>query len=323
MKRLIFTLMLCTLVGTLSSCSTRDLPTTVQPTSEANLTPYYTATLTPTITPTPQGLPTATPAPTVTPTPRVYEVKVNDTLITIACAFGVTLEELQAVNPDVNPALLSIGTKLIIPAAKEPIGTQAASSTTPFAVTLGEAMCVPSATGGYHCYALVENNKKNDAENLTAEFRLTDPVNGEVVSQVVPLSLNRLTPGSRIPFYTYFAPPVFENARAGVKLLTATKATTESASIFPLVIATLEQVVNEDGHSARVSGSARLQGDDLTANRVTLLAVAFDAEGEVIGMRRLGQGVELNGMALHAFSFTVYSNGGRIVKVEVLGEAVK
>jgi len=323
MKRLLFALMLCTLVGTLSSCSTKDLPTAVQPTSEANLTPYHTATLTPTITPTPQGLPTATLVPTVTPTPRVYEVKVNDTLITIAYAFGVTLEELQAVNPDVNPALLSIGTKLIIPAVIESAGTQAASSTTPFAVTLGEVTCLSSLSGGYHCYALVENNKKKDAENLTAEFMLTDPVNGEVVSQVVPLSLNQLTPGSRIPFYAYFAPPVFERARAGVKLLTATKATTESASIFPLVIETLEQDVNEDGHSATVSGSARLQGDELTANRVTLLAVAFDAEGDVIGMRRLEQEVELNGMVLHAFNFTVYSNGGRIIKVEVLGEAVK
>lgn len=323
MKRLIFTLMLCTLIIMLSSCSTRDLPAAIQPTSEANLTPYYTATLTPTITPTPQGLPTATPVPTVTPTPRVYEVKVNDTLITIAYAFGVTLEELQAVNPDVNPALLSIGTKLIIPAAKEPIGTQAASSTTPFAVTLGEVSCLPSSSGGYHCYALVENDKKKDAENLTAEFKLTNPVSGEVISQVVPLPLNRLTPGSRIPFYAYFAPPVFENARTGVKLLTATKATTESASIFPLVIETLEQNVKEEGHSAMVSGSARLQGDELMANRITLLAVAFNAEGEVVGMRRLEQEVELNGMVLHAFNFTVYSNGGRIVKVEVLGEAVK
>ncbi len=87
-------------------------------TQAVQLTPYRTATATATITPTPPDAPTSTLAPTITPTPRVYTVKANDTLIDIAYLNGLTLDELKAANPDVNPYNLAIGTKLLIPAAK-------------------------------------------------------------------------------------------------------------------------------------------------------------------------------------------------------------
>jgi len=49
----------------------------------------------------------------------MYTVVENDTLIAIAVRFGITLDELQVANPDVNPNILSLGTQLVIPVSFE------------------------------------------------------------------------------------------------------------------------------------------------------------------------------------------------------------
>jgi LysM repeat protein len=54
-----------------------------------------------------------TPLPS--PTPFTYVVKEGDTLSGIAEQFGISLDDLQAVNPDISPASMPIGTVLQIP----------------------------------------------------------------------------------------------------------------------------------------------------------------------------------------------------------------
>jgi LysM repeat protein len=79
--------------------------------------PTPTFTQTPTNTPTPT--PTRTPAPTSTPTPLpplTYQVLAGDTLSDIAARFDTTVEAILALNPEVQPELLSVGYVLRIPA---------------------------------------------------------------------------------------------------------------------------------------------------------------------------------------------------------------
>jgi hypothetical protein len=62
------------------------------------------------ITPTP--VPTEPPAPT----PQVYVVAKGDTMSKIAKKFGVTIEEIMAVNPKIkNPDKIGIGDEITIP----------------------------------------------------------------------------------------------------------------------------------------------------------------------------------------------------------------
>jgi LysM repeat protein len=67
------------------------------------------------VTPTP--LPTA-PPPQVTPEPTTSEYKIvqNDTFTSIAKRFGVSVKAIVDANPNVNPARLQIGQKIVIPA---------------------------------------------------------------------------------------------------------------------------------------------------------------------------------------------------------------
>ena len=49
------------------------------------------------------------------PEPEIYKIGPGDTLIGIADRFGVTVEEIVALNQIENPSLISIGEELLIP----------------------------------------------------------------------------------------------------------------------------------------------------------------------------------------------------------------
>jgi len=81
----------------------------------------------PSVSPTPSVEPTPTPAPT----PVTYVIKKGDTLLKIATANGLTLEELMAANPTIkDPNKIAEGQQIIIPVpqAPGPIGGSAAPS---------------------------------------------------------------------------------------------------------------------------------------------------------------------------------------------------
>ncbi len=48
------------------------------------------------------------------PKPKVYVVKAGDNLSIIAGKTGITVERIQALNPDVDPQALTVGQKLTI-----------------------------------------------------------------------------------------------------------------------------------------------------------------------------------------------------------------
>jgi LysM repeat protein len=63
----------------------------------------------------PAGYTTPLPAAQPSPTPRIYIVQSGDTLGAIAEKFGVSVDELVAINNIQDPNVLSPGTNLIIP----------------------------------------------------------------------------------------------------------------------------------------------------------------------------------------------------------------
>jgi len=320
MKKLLFVLMICGLIPLLAACSAASPTATNEADGESYLTPYRTATLTPTTTPTPLGLPTQTPKPTITPTPHIYEVRAGDQMLGIAWAFGITLEDLQAANPDVNPSLMSIGTHLVIPPPRGITPTVAAPTPTPFDVTVSDLDCLPSATGGLHCFALVTNERKNAATNLSGEFSLLDTSGETAFLRLVALPLNNLEPGASLPFYTYFEPGLVSNRTVSFNLLTATRVNADDLRAFKLTVEITETVIAGNSSSARLSGTVVLAESDVELNQVTLVAVAYDASGNVVGLRRIEEQATLAAGLARPFSIDVFSIGGKIATVEVYAE---
>ena len=95
---------------------TPTLTPSPMPVRTGALTPY---TLPAPAEPTPSRTPDAAtplPVPSITPTPLTYTVRASDDMGGIAYRFGVTVADLIAANPKVNPRAMSVGTVLIIPA---------------------------------------------------------------------------------------------------------------------------------------------------------------------------------------------------------------
>jgi len=86
----------------------------------ATPTPAPTDIIVPTPAPTDLFVPTAEPVVDETPAPTPvagtrYVVKKGDTMWAIAQDHGISLADLQAANPDVEPRMMAVGTVLVIP----------------------------------------------------------------------------------------------------------------------------------------------------------------------------------------------------------------
>jgi Predicted glycosyl hydrolase len=281
------------------------------------LTPYATATETPLPTATSATAPTATSLPTATATPQVYVLKGNETLWTIAAKAGLTLDEIKAANPGINPYSLRAGMKIVIPAASAS-GTEQAGIT-PTAVPLGVSTpnCTPSLTGGEYCFASVSNDQSFIIQNFSAQFVLTDSKSGETQAVQALLPLDHLTAGGKLPIFAYFPPPVPAAFTAQVQVQSAAADSTTASTYLPLTVDSKADIA-DDALSAVVSGTVT---SAKAASQYWLAAVAYDAQGNIVAVRQLSNKKKLAAGDNASFTLYVYSIGGAITQVDVFGEA--
>ncbi len=340
---------------TLAACSPdAGPPTALQtslPPSEAQLTPYRSPTAqantgtekaVPTITAHP-STPTSPPAPT--PTLRTHIVKKGEDLSGIAWQYRVSIEDLMAVNPTVQPNMMSVGTKLVIPPSKTPMPPGAAGAgqpageagaagsppptSTPLPVAAGKLNCSPAADGGIWCFMPVKNSGSITLEGLSAIFHVADRQAQGVVSQSAFLPLDTLPPGVSLPLTAYFPPDQIAGHAGGLtppyqysgEILTALPSA-DDGRYKPVRVENQQVTLTTDGLSANISANVVLDSAG-KAGRVWVAAVAYDAQGNVTGVRRWEKTdthpLE-HGQAL-AFSMSVYSVSTRIERVDLIAEA--
>jgi hypothetical protein len=294
---------------TLTACgqtggATLDLDTAV---------PYHTVT--------PSQTPTLIPAlaDVVLPTPTIftYTVATDDILIDIAQRYGVTVEALLAANPGIQPTALSVGTKLVIPTGSEVPGEP---TPTPASLPVLQARCWPEMDGGLWCFALVRNDYAETLENLSAQFTLLDSGGRELTSQIAYGLLDILPPGASMPLAAHFAPPAPADAGLRAQVLTAIRLLPGDARYLSVMLENTLVSVEASGRSAQVTGRVILTGTG-TANTLWVLATAYDASGNVVGVRRWDSPSALMADVPVSFDFLVSSVGPEIAKVEFLAEA--
>lgn len=316
----IFAVLLLTLL--MVSCQSENTAAPLSIFSGEALTPYATITLTATNTVTPQNAPTATLAPTMTPTPRTYQVKDKDTLFVIAFKNGITVDELTAANPTVDPYLLSAGMTLLIPAPNGETDTQTAPTPTPYPLMVYTPVCTPSLSGGLYCFVEIKNEQEVSLENITAGFRLTDLESGEVITQKALMPLSRIVSGTTLPLFTYFPPNTFSNPSAVLQLQTAMSVNQNNVGAATVQIDQPEIKIAENGLSAEVHALAVLESPDGKASKLWIAAVAFDAQGQIVGVRRYESANAVQPGDAVPLSLNIYSIRGTIVRVDLYGEAI-
>ena len=302
------------LVLGLAACGTgSDLEPAAQ-TPRGGPRPYLTATSSRTPTPWLAAVESALP----TPTPLTYTVVYGDTLIGIAGRFGISLEELMAANPGIQPNALSVGTVLFIP-----VGGSISDEPTPTPVPLAvqQARCYPTPDGGLWCFVLVQNDYAETLENLLVQVTLLDAAGQTAAAATAYAPLNILPPGKSMPLAVFFQPPIAPDLQPRVQLLTAIRLLPGDTRYLPAFLGSTLVDVDWSGRTAQVTGRVMLPAESAAANLVWVVGVAYDEAGNVVGLRRWEATSSLQPGGGLPFEFIVSSLGSPIARVELLVEA--
>ncbi len=296
---------------------------TPTPTRSAIFTPYHTITPTPTATRPTTTPPTNTPIPSSTPTPRTHVVKAGEDMSGIALRYRVPLADLKTANPTVNPRLMLVGTILIIPGTAPAVTSEASATATPHPVRLEAPTCIGDAAGGMWCFVQVHNQTKTPVINVTVVFHLFDSAGKGLSQQIATTPLDILPGEFVLPVATFFAPPVPTGYKVTVELGAVLPASSVADHYPQVKMDALQTLVAEGGLSASASGTISLAENQVEPAQLSVLAVAFAADGSVAGVRRwdtlnpprTGQPVK--------FEVQVFSSGLPIKTIKVFAEARK
>ncbi len=316
-RNLIYAGVILGLAFGVGACTSVTIPETSPAVMAGQVTPYLTAIPSQTATAWPTSALVTAPAQP-TPTPFTYVVVEGDTMLGIAVRFGVTLEDLQAANPQVDPRFLSVGTILIIPLDGEVISGLA--SPTPVSLSHAAPQCYLTAEGGLGCFLLVRNTLPLDVENVTALITLFNGGEAQASLQATA-PLNRIPAGGEIPLWVVFPPPVAAGYGVSAQVLTALTISPEDERYLPAVARVEETVFSLGGKQATVMGQITLEEGSAPAGLVWLVAVAYDADGGVVGVRRWESLAGLAAGDSLPFEMNVFSLGPPIERIQVLVEA--
>ncbi len=246
------------------------------------------------------------------PTPATYVVVKGDTFFSIAAQLGISLDALMAANPNVDARLLTPGTTLLLPggASAEATGIPTA---TPVPVEVGKTKCYSSAAGELWCFIQVKNNLPTSVENLIGVVQLLSEDGNVLATLEAATPLNLLVSGQSMPLVAYLADPPEGWAVDQCQLLSAYPLAEGSDYYLSASIQNAHIDISANGISATATGNVEIQSGE--AGTIWVLAVAYDASGEVVGIRRWESEGDAN------FETIVYSLGPKITKVDLLVEA--
>ncbi len=309
----------------LAACAAGTPATPSLPT--VSLLPLPSATPTPAVAPqiaTPAPPPTYTPTPT--PTPVTYLVKKGDTLGGIAYTYGISVEVLQAANPAVLPAFLSIGTVLTIPVVAEGGASDVAAvaaTPTPLPVTLAAGpMCYPQITGALYCLLEARNPGGAPLQNVAAQVALIGPKGEVLASQVAYSPLDVILPGNGVPLAAWFpsAPPGMVAPVAQV--VSAEPVQAGAAPSVPLDILAPRLApppAASSGALWTVTGQVR-NGSATAVASVRLVLSLYDGQQQLVGYRTVTLPGGLEAGTTQDFSISAASLGGKVESYAVTAE---
>jgi len=307
MHRILFILLILTACAPQQTQSTPPI---------VNLIPFVTSTQSPSQTP--ESL-VAAETPLPSPTPFTYTTQSGDTISSIALKFGVSMDDLQAANPEISPNSMSIGQVIKIPS--NPDNPSGEPTPTPAPFTIQQIECYPTADKGMWCFVLIHNDFPEFMENLSAQVTLVNANNATLASRTALLPLNILPPNMSLPLTVFFPPEIPFNAKPQVQVLTAIRLLPDDERYVPATVNNTLVQVNADGRSARVSGMVLSQSQAKVASEVWVAGTAYDDAGRVVGVRRWEWDDGLAAGGSIPFEFMVSSIGGKIARVEFAVEA--
>lgn len=257
--------------------------------------------------------PTLEPPSSPTSTPVLYTIRKEDTLLGIALKYNLSLDDLLAANPGIDPDFLTIGSTLTLPIAS---GTAILPSLPPQTVTLSAPLCAPDAVGGQWCLLMAHNVSGGFVESVSARVALFDSTGQFLTAEIADAPLNRVPPDGMLPLGVYFDAPQPQVVFARADLLTALAAPAIDARYLTVTVQTTATLTGT--LQARVRGEFQLDVGASAPGTIWLLAAGFDAGGRVVALRRLDWNTPIPPLR---FDMNLFSLADEIVRVQVWAEA--
>ncbi|MFK7800490.1 MAG: FxLYD domain-containing protein [Anaerolineae bacterium] len=240
----------------------------------------------------PTPLPTATATPTATPI--VYAIEAGDTLLAIAIDNRTTVEEIQALNPNVRPELLSIGQQISLPPPATPVFSGDQPTPLPIQTDLKSVSLFPDGAGGLWVLGEVSNTADYFLENARLEITLFG-ANGLEVGQGETWSAAALIgPGETAPFSILFPQKPAGNLQASVKVIngfTILDLPQNDNRYFRLTAA--EPSLTSEGNVVTIEGKIANEGGQVTT-QIVAIATVYDSSRRLIGFAKFPQEGSLN-----------------------------
>ena len=222
--------------------------------------------------------PTATPPPT--PTPLIHVIVAGDNLWDLSRNYGINVSALQEVNAILNPRRLQLGQEIVIP-PPEPEEDQLIPTPTPLAYAIRGLTFHKTSAGSLWCLGEVWNTSGATLEEVQLQVVLLDETAHSVATgQGVP-ALDTITPDQRVPFALLFRDPPQSFSHYQAHPLRGTAALPGAHGYTHLAVIENEGRVQD--HHFVVEGQVRNTGT--IAATAWLVATAYDAQGNVIGLR--------------------------------------
>jgi LysM repeat protein len=265
--------------------------------------------------------PTATPTPT--PTPIIYTVQAGDNLLGIAIQYGVTVGALQEANAITDPRLLQIGQELVIP-REEGSANQPTPTPTPLPFQIANVGFYETPVGGFWCLGEVINNTGANIEQVQVGVSLYD-AEGEMVSHGSTFTeFDTIPNGGKMPFALLFTERPSNFSHHQVTALGGVAIAHWGRNYMDL---TIESDHGEaSGERAYVvTGQVRNTGQ-YDAEQIRIVVTAYDAEGQVVGVRRGSPETQTLGVSESSpFRVSLSSLGGQVIThtVQVQGQRIE
>jgi LysM repeat protein len=303
----------------LGACATPGLPT--RPDASPTLVPLTSPTASSTGgTPAPTVAPIPSPGPS--PTPFTHTVQAKDTLLAIAARYGLTLGQLEAANPGIDPRILSIGQAIVIPAPGE--GGQAIvfATSTPYPLELSEPRCYRAVSGSLNCLMTARNGVGAAMEGLMALVSLVGPDGKPLLTQTAYSPVSLLPAAKMTVLSAFFPAPAPAAERVVAELVSSVPVGDPSGRYAAVIVERAIQEPAEDRLSWRVRGELQLSPEAAGAGtQASVVLLALDSLGEVVGFAKWESLAGLVGGAQVPYDLVVFSLGPPIERVEILAEA--
>jgi LysM repeat protein len=228
-------------------------------------------------------LETPTPTITLTPTPFIYIVVEGDTLFDIAALHDTTIEAILALNPSLQPELLTIGQELILPEGAR--SAPAATSTTPIPLAIAVSGLSVYRTPANGMWVLGEliNQGEHDLENVQVTITLLDEAGQSLSEAHLWPATSVVEAGSKSPFGTLVVPAPPGDVSPNAVVDSAAPIVDLGNRYLDFEVADAEATIT--GAQAVISGEIVNIGEK-NASEIALIVTLYDDTGNVTGYHK-------------------------------------